>query len=80
MPSELFWILFTVIPLAVFAVAQTIGLRNRGPYTGPLRKWLGIEPRRKNVMWLWVTVAALWTTFVIWLPLHVACVWPWENC
>lgn len=77
---ELFWILFTWVGLGLFAIAEYLGIRGKKPYTRYLRKWLGLEPERKGIKWTWYSFIGLWVIFTIWLPLHLACVWPWENC
>lgn len=77
---EVFWIMFTLIPLAVFGVAETLGIKSGKPYTRYLRKWLGIDPPRKGVKWAWWSFAGLWLIFAIWFPVHLACAWPWESC
>lgn len=76
---ELFWLFFTMIPLVVFAVMETLGIMSGKPYTRYLRKWLGTDPPRKGVRRAWIAFLVLWTIFAIWLPFHLACAWPWET-
>lgn len=76
---EIFWIFFTLIPLATFAVMETIGLFSKKPYTRYLRKWLGTDPPRKGVRWSWYSFIGIWVLFVIWFPIHLLCAWPWET-
>lgn len=72
MTWELFWALFTVLPLAVFAIAESIALKTRQPtYSSTIRKWLGIKPynhRRR------ITVRAfilIYLYFSIWFVPHI---------
>lgn len=73
---NLFWAMFTLVPLVVFAVGEAVAIRTNAPtYTDAIQRWLGIRPyhprRRIAVMAFVVGYSA----FSVWFVPHIMGYW-----
>lgn len=75
-----FWVVFTVVPLVVFAVAEGSALASRKTgrtYSENIRRWLGIDPPRPRRRWTVWAFATLLIAFDAWFVPHIVFgIWP----
>jgi len=72
----LFWALFTLIPLAVFGVAEWIGRRGN-TFSETIRRWLGVDRHPWYTRWAAWAFASVLIGFVGWFVPHILLsIWP----